>query len=108
MQVSHEAHTTAQHNHLHSHSHTGPYSLFPCTSPDLSDFACCRYMLRAADLSALPHAVDANPVNPAFQAMQLFRRPDVARAAMRRWGGVAGMLKKVGPVSCRVAFVASR
>ncbi|GAB4820118.1 hypothetical protein N2152v2_007164 [Parachlorella kessleri] len=47
-----------------------------------------RYCLRDADLKGLRYALDCNPINPAFDAMQLFRRVDVMGAAVRRWGSL--------------------
>lgn len=63
--------------------------------------ASCRYRLRAADLEDLPHAAVQNPINANFTSMHLFRRPDVVRAAIKRWGGVAGMWKQVGAAGTR-------
>jgi hypothetical protein len=37
-------------------------------------------------LAALLHCVEANPVNPAFQPMHLYRRLDARRLALARWG----------------------
>jgi hypothetical protein len=47
-----------------------------------------RYCLRDADLAGLPHALDANPIDPAFDPMQLLRRVDVVAAAVARWGSL--------------------
>lgn len=38
------------------------------------------------DLAALPHCVEPNPINPAWQLMHLYRRLDVRRKAIERWG----------------------
>lgn len=54
-----------------------------------------RYKLRIKDLKPLPHAIAPNPVNPDFSLMHLFRRPDVVRAAIRRWGSVPAMWQQV-------------
>ena len=58
-----------------------------------------RYKLRAKDLATLPHAAVPNPINPSFSLMHLFRRPDVVRAAIGRWGSVPAMWKQVGSLS---------
>jgi hypothetical protein len=62
----------------------------------------CRYKLRAKDLRPLPHAAVPNPINPHFSLMHLFRRPDVVRAAIRRWGSVPAMWNQV-PKMCPCA-----
>lgn len=59
-----------------------------------------RYRLRDQDFKKLPHAVDANPrpYSPPehdFPSVHLFRRPDVVRAAIRRWGSVPAMWNQV-------------
>ena len=54
-----------------------------------------RYQLRAKDLKRLPHAAVPHPIDPEFYLMHLFRRPDVVRAAIRRWGGVPTMWQQV-------------
>ena len=59
-----------------------------------------RYRLRDKDLETLPHAVDANPkpygsLEHDFSPVHLFRRPDVVRAAIRRWGSVPAMWNQV-------------
>lgn len=45
-----------------------------------------RFCLRDSDLAALRHAVEANPANPAFLPMHLYRRADVHAAAVARHG----------------------
>ena len=63
-----------------------------------------RYRLRDKDFETLPHAVDANPrpysslqydLSPDFSPTHLFRRPDVVRAAIQRWGSVPAMWNQV-------------
>lgn len=49
-----------------------------------------RYCLRDGDLAELHHALDTNPINPAFAPMTLYRRLDVAAAAAARWGSLEG------------------
>ena len=69
-----------------------------------------RYKVRAKDLEALPHAAEANPINPSFSLMHLFRRSDVVRAAIKRWGSVAAMQKQVPtlPSMLRVLIAGDR
>ena len=42
------------------------------------------YKLRAQDMQPpeVPHALDANPINPQWHLMELYRRPDVVRQAL--------------------------
>ena len=42
------------------------------------------YKLRAEDMQPpeVPHALDANPINPQWHLMELYRRPDVVRQAL--------------------------
>ncbi|KAK9814163.1 hypothetical protein WJX72_001460 [[Myrmecia] bisecta] len=47
-----------------------------------------RFRLKAAHLQEVPHALDANPINPQFDAMRLYRRPDVFRRAVEVHGSV--------------------
>jgi hypothetical protein len=59
-----------------------------------------RYRLRDKDFETLPHAVDDNPrpyslLEHDFAPMHLFRRPDVVRAAIQRWGSVPAMWNQV-------------
>ena len=59
-----------------------------------------RYRLQDKDLETLPHALDANPrpCSPPeddFPPVHLFRRPDVVRAAIQRWGSVPAMWNQV-------------
>lgn len=45
-----------------------------------------RYLLRPADLEGLACALDTNPVDASFAPMKLYRRVDLASAAVKRWG----------------------
>lgn len=38
------------------------------------------------DLDPLPRCVEPNPIDPAFSPMRLYRRLDVRRVAITRWG----------------------
>ena len=44
------------------------------------------YKLRAEDMQPpeVPHALDANPINPQWHLMELYRRPDVVRQALHQ------------------------
>lgn len=48
-----------------------------------------EWRLRPADLDGVPHAVDVNPIEPAFAPMRLYRRRDARAAAVARWGSPA-------------------
>lgn len=39
-----------------------------------------------AELAPLPKCVEPNPINPSWEPMHLYRRLDVRRAAIDRWG----------------------
>ena len=45
-----------------------------------------RFCLKDSDLAPLRHAVEANPANPAFLPMHLYRQADVHAAAVARHG----------------------
>lgn len=47
-----------------------------------------------AELAALPHCVEPNPVNLAFSPMHLYRRLDVRRAAVAKWGSWEGVQRE--------------
>ncbi|CAD7695895.1 unnamed protein product [Ostreobium quekettii] len=53
------------------------------------------FRLRDADLEGLPYASDVNIVHVNFTSMTLFRRADLRRVALRRWGGEEGFLKEL-------------
>jgi hypothetical protein len=44
------------------------------------------FCLRDEELQGLLHCADVNPVDPAFTAMHLYRKGDVRRAALRKFG----------------------
>ncbi|KAI3430552.1 hypothetical protein D9Q98_005145 [Chlorella vulgaris] len=44
------------------------------------------YCLKQTDLDPLPRCVEPNPIDPAFSPMRLYRRLDVRRVAITRWG----------------------
>ena len=70
------------HECVRGYSHAAPgQRLIAATS---AKFA---HRLNDADLASLPHALDANPIDPAFTAMRLYRRRDVRRAAAAKHGG---------------------
>ncbi|CAL8464873.1 g4408 [Coccomyxa elongata] len=56
------------------------------------------YRLRNEDLQALPKLVDKNPIHYKFELMELYRKHDLRRAAIERWGGIEEMLKQLRPL----------
>jgi XPA protein C-terminus len=58
-----------------------------------SSQAAYQYRLHAADLAALPYALDSNPVNVLYPAMKLFWKLQVRQAAVAKCGGRVGAFR---------------